>query len=395
MNDQKMVLSEWKQYLEEVRRDDYQIGLLVYGILNAFIDKIKFVESLPKTYEEKKELFRSEMESLQNEGSKILKKIKDQAGDSQGILDYVLDLSLELQKDSANFFHSIETTGGSFHSGGPNKGRLTIDFVIKPWKWPEDNVTGRDRSKQLFEFIKSFKSALYDVVAHELQHAKQLMNKETEGKFSISKTFNLKGEKGDFFEKLKRISRNIAEQIKSAFKETSEDKYIKEMEETNQKYRQHLRSLVALSKKYKNLKQVTVLPRGRILKDLMPVSILDYYMKPIEIEAYSKGWFFQAKRDAGNNEALQAQLKKLPTKEERIDLRRKEIKKKFLLSLKKRTSFLRETGKRQVEILWSTAPRELTFNLDKEQLMATVDKSVNDFESKILEYATNRFKSLR
>jgi hypothetical protein len=394
MNNQKMVLSEWKQYLEEVRRDDYQIGLIVYGILNAFIDKIKYVESLSKSHKEKQELFHSEIAGLKDEGSDILKRIKDKAGDNQGILDYVSNISFEEKKET-NSYDPIELLGATYTHAGPNKGKLNIEFSIKPWRWPEDSVTGKERNKKLFYFVNNFKSSLYDVVAHELQHAKQQKNRETEGKFSISKTFNLKGEKGGFFEKLKRISRNIAEQIKSAFEETSDDRYREQIEATNIEYGKHLRSLVALSKKYTSLKQVRSLPRGKMLKGLVPVSILDYYMNPSEIEAYSKGWFFASKRNVENNKAIKAQLRKLPTKEDRIDLKRKEIKKKFLLSLKLRVNFLRTSGKNQVEMLWANAPRELTSQLNREELLASVESSVNDFESKILEYATNRFRSLR
>lgn len=382
-NNHKLIMESWRGFLQEARRDEKQAGLFAFETLKAIKSKlIEIKNNKTSSDEENSQLIRRVMGSLENEGQNILQAaLARDEEDSilKTIKSYVITVEFKNFKqfenqDAPGFFMSY--TGGGFS--------LSKDFHLN--LYCNDYWSPNDSDN--FAFFNDFKMALLELSSHELQHARQLVNKDSSKKFSLDRATSGAAGKDSFIGKIESLTSSFAREVKRFLSSDRVDrKTVEEYNKLNEKYKDDLEKLFDLT----NSKKMDFIFNKN---KYSPIGIIMYYMDPKEIEGYSKGWFFKSKRMTEADPEIRNQVVAANSREERIQIKRNKIKELFMKQLNSRTDYITKESMKTLASLYEKADEEFKQNNSLEDLKNRSREAAQDFKNKIIQHATQRYGSL-
>jgi len=381
------------QIIFESRQDDRQIGLLVFETLKAIKNRmVQISQSNITDINEKTKLVEDVMSTLTSAGSDILNSAKLRDDNPESLLnlidDYVIRVSF-INTHNLSFF--IDGNGGAW---SPGLKTLYAKLVINK-KWAENNSDN-------YRFFNNFKVELMHIISHELQHTRQLKKRND----SSFRTAVLSGQafsratsgfhgKEEIVDKISSLTTSFVRELKFLFGGTEENySYLikQQLREKNKKYAHQISNLSNMT----GLNPMKIFKAGLGINSLempTPIQIIQYYLKPEEIEAYTKGWFFASKRQMQADRNFLNGIKRL-TEEERINLKRERIKALFMKRLKDRINSLITYSYDSIEEIYENASEDFKKEQSLEQLKNDAEDSAFDFMNKIISYAKKRFGTL-
>lgn len=383
MNKHNLIMESWRAFLQEARRDEKQAGLFAFETLKAIKSKLMEVKN-NKTSSDKEnsQLIRRVIGSLENEGQNILQAaLARDEEDSilKTINSYIITIEFKNFKqfenqDAPGFFMGF--SGGGFS--------MSKDFHLN--LYCNDYWSPNDSDN--FAFFNQLKMGLLEVASHELQHARQQVNRASSKEFSLSRATSGAGGKTSLLGKIESLTSSFAREVKRFLSSDRVDrKTAEEYRKLNEKYKDDLEKLFDLT----NSKKMDFIFNKN---KYSPIGIIMYYMDPKEIEGYSKGWFFKSKRMMEADPGVQNQVRAANSREERIQIKRNKIKELFMKELNSRVGWVTEESMDTLTSLYQKADEEFKQNNSLEDLKNRSREAAQDFKNKIIQHATQRYGSL-